>query len=199
MSVSADATGDPVNSSDPSGMYTQGYCLSGSAAWGPAFSGEVCIVETQAGEAGILLTAGGGGGSPNASISINEFFSNATQISQLGGPFASGSVSVGDGPQAGGGLAIGTDPCNNTIVTAEFDGGIGVKLPLPGSFQSGLTTTLAITVHGRVADAIKLDIIGNDAIRGQLPPKAHGNIVRAVGSTIGQAWDAGINFVSGIF
>ena len=197
----ADATGDPVNSWDPSGMYTQGFCLSGSAAWGLAGAGEICIVETQSGQAGILFTRGGGGGSPSASISMNLFVSNATEISQLGGPFGYAQGAFGEGPQVDGGGAIGRDCNNQTIVTVEFGAGLTLKLPLPGSFAAGVTTTSAMTKSGALGNAIALDINMTDLTTGIVPPTAYdsSNPVSGMVNTAKSMYHEVVGVISGLF
>ncbi len=182
-------------------MWTQGFCVNASGAFGIAGTVELCIAETQSHQVGILFTIGGGGGSPSGSVSLNIFTSNATEISQLGGPFAFGQGSVGDGPQIDVRGSVGEDRNNNTIVTAEFGAGLTLKLPLPGSFASGFTTISAMTKSGALGNAIVLDINTTDLTMGIMPPTMYdsSNPVSGVVNTAKSMHHETVGIFTGLF
>ena len=108
------ANGDPMNGSDPSGMYTQGFCVNASGALGISGTVELCIAETQSGQAGIVLNP-------------------------------------------------------------SFGGGLSFKIPLPGSFASGISYTFVIKTHGILSNMIDLHIATVDTQNFKLVPTAFVN------------------------
>jgi len=130
---------------------TFGICLSGGIGFGLGGTGQVCFVESGLGRhLGVTETAGVGGQSPAAGLSVGIEESNATAPGQLRGAFGYGNGSVVIGPDAGitagGSGFIGNDACNNTIVGGEANLGIGAKFPIPFSFGGGGSYTWVQTL-----------------------------------------------------
>ncbi|MHB8264068.1 MAG: RHS repeat-associated core domain-containing protein, partial [Acidimicrobiales bacterium] len=166
--------GDPVNQVDPLGLmcldaldpfssgfgqcwssgykraghfvatHTLGVCLNGEAGAGPAAFGSLCL-GFAGGHFFTMETAGGGGGAPNAGISLGLLFSNATNPHQLAGPFAAVGSSADpfdQGLSVGADGAYGTGPCNSGIWEGQPEVGISLDNPfLPFETHGGVSQT----------------------------------------------------------
>ncbi|MDA8357495.1 MAG: RHS repeat-associated core domain-containing protein [Actinomycetota bacterium] len=161
---------DPVNASDPSGLITCpswvpgcgvvtdvqntvsgvvkrntiGLCLNGEVGAGPAAFASLCL-GFAGGHFFLMETAGGGGGAPNAGVSLGLLFSNATNPHQLAGPFAAAGSSADpfdQGPSVGSDGAYGTGPCNAGVWEAQPEIGLSLDNPLlPFETHGGVTNT----------------------------------------------------------
>lgn len=159
------ADDDPVDNTDPSGLFcwgvcsfsnawndtggkvvhyvashTIGGCVNVNAAFGVGGSAEGCVALV-GGKPTVIGSVEGGGGTPGVSVTGGLLISNAHTPSQLRGAFGVGGVSVGEGLVAGDQAAVGSDACGNTIWTNEIDGGLGLYGPLPFQVFGGVSNT----------------------------------------------------------
>ncbi|MCL4449088.1 MAG: RHS repeat-associated core domain-containing protein [Actinobacteria bacterium] len=160
------AGGDPVNGSDPSGLWgwnpisdvtqawndtggkvahavathTIGLCLNLSAGWGPYGTVSGCVA-LSGGHPTFVGTVGGGGSSPTASVTLGLLLSNAKRPSDLRGLFAGGGGSADFGLSVGDEGAVGTNSCNQAIWQNQFTAGLGLDLPIPFEGHGGATYT----------------------------------------------------------
>jgi len=158
---------NPVNATDPLGMWgtslsgnfaeewhdisgafthqTIGLCVNGEEAGGAAGFGSACI-GFSGGHFFTMESAGGGGGSPNAGVSVGLLISNATNPHQLAGPFAAAGASAkpfDQGPSVGADGAYGEGSCNSGIWEAQPEVGLSAQLPwkIPYEAHGGVSAT----------------------------------------------------------
>ena len=172
-------TGDnPLNGTDPLGLWTHGYCfqLSGAATTGAADpSGSVagCIMDDGEGHQGVALMTSGTLGLPDASASLYKqlvglvkdfianglvsasvsaevFNTNAPSIDDLNGSFNSYGLTAGVGVGKIGVQATGAAICQNGSNTtgALYGVGVGVGIGLPASI--GGTSGFDLSVDGHL-------------------------------------------------
>jgi RHS repeat-associated protein len=113
---------------DPSGRDTISLCLD-------AFVINGCTGVSEQNEIGAYGSFGW-----NGTLGGGVEYSNADCFSQLGGPFAGASVSVG---AVGGGVQFGVDQYGNPIVTGQVSGGIMVGLPASPTVSYTYVTSLS--------------------------------------------------------
>jgi hypothetical protein len=149
--TSADPAGDGLNHysyvhdspetlTDPTGLWTFGFCAAGVGAYVAGVTGEVCVAIGFSGDSGLSygLTETGGGGNyygEGAAGGPGVQISNADTVKDLGGPFgfAGGAVAVGPGG-AGANVFAGRDNKDRLIVGldlqylfgADISAGVGV-------------------------------------------------------------------------
>jgi hypothetical protein len=133
---------DPVNSADPSGMWTVGYCGGAAAAFlGPKGFANACLTRVVDGgpdEIGAVETAGGGGPKLiiGGGVQVAEQFSNADSLSELTGPFAYWELDLQDDEGLGGSVVVftGKTSSNKSIFGIEIGAGLDLNLwkKLPG-------------------------------------------------------------------
>jgi RHS repeat-associated protein len=148
------AADTPVALSDPTGLKTWGLCLSGTATGGLGVTGSLCAViafDPSTGELQIGRTETGGfaTGVPSAGVGAGIQESNASQISELGGPFGYLGGSIGPGVSGTGEVFLGAGPCNSDIVGGSVGVGIGVSVAGTFEFHGGATET-ATQVTGSI-------------------------------------------------
>lgn len=116
-----------------------GGCAGGSAFGGFGVTGSICYYATPSGQSGITLEGGAGGGGPfGANFLIGPSVSNAQNLSDLGGWFAYGGASAGEGPYSAGLQGqIGQNSCGNTIWSTTPGWAPGLRTPAPFSFEGG--------------------------------------------------------------
>lgn len=129
---------DPVNFSDPLGLYTLQLGFSGGVTGfgitGSTFAG---IVIDDKGNIGVYYGGGGGAGVGfGGSFGASGAVSNAATICGVGGPFANASMAAGEG--LGGTLDLFTGPGNGPV--GNVTGG-GVTLGLVGGASSSIQVT----------------------------------------------------------
>jgi RHS repeat-associated protein len=160
------AGNDPVNGSDPLGLWgwnpisdatqawndtgrkvvhavathTIGLCVNLSAGWGPYGTASGCLAFS-GGVPTLVGTAGGGGSSPTGSATLGLLVSNAHKPSDLRGPFAGGGGSFDLGLSLGEEASAGTGSCNQTIWENQVSAGLGLDLPIPFEGHGGVTYT----------------------------------------------------------
>jgi hypothetical protein len=133
------AIDDPVNDTDPTGLSTNGYCVSvqgllieEGVGVGVGGEGEVCLVETSTGQIGLTLTGGYGPAvaeDHTGSLSVVNEKSNANDLSQLGGWFdfysAGAAIPIGEVPVGPGASLGGYVGCSNGQLISGGVFGIG--------------------------------------------------------------------------
>ena len=114
-----------------------GGCVGGSIFAGGDLTGSICYYATPSGQNGITVEGGAGGGGPfGANFLIGPSVSNAQNLSDLGGWFAYGEASAGEGPYSAGIQGqIGQNSCGNTIWSATPGWAPGLRSPAPFSFE----------------------------------------------------------------
>jgi RHS repeat-associated protein len=145
------AGGNPLNASDPSGLITKAFCLTGSAGyWLGGFS-QVCMVagiDDRNGRIsiGTSETFGGPIQTPSASVQLAEMDSTARNVQQTGGPFWYGGISgTLVGPTMGAGLFEGTncDAPGGVVNGIESSVGLGAGTEVHGGRSFTDTQTIA--------------------------------------------------------
>jgi hypothetical protein len=106
-------------------------------------------IATRLSGVGVTGALGGGGGSPSAGVQGGQQISNGTKVSDLGGPFAYAGASGGEAVIGGATGFVGSNSCNQTIVGADVEAGVGANLPLPGEFHGGESYTWYWTPWGQ--------------------------------------------------
>ena len=116
-----------------------GGCVGGSAYAGVGVAEAICYYATPSGQSGFTVEGGAGGGGPfGANLLIGPSVSNAQNLSDLGGWFAYGGGSVGEGPYSAGVQGqIGQNSCGNTIWSATAGWAPSLDVPAPFSFEGG--------------------------------------------------------------
>lgn len=127
---------------DPTGRDTNGVCINAQDAYGFLFGeGSLCIVVSDTGQGGVVLTGGGGGGiGLGVTVGVSGLHSDAAEIYDLEGPFVvgGGDVSAGVGVQAE--TFIGAGHCGQIV-----GGGTGgVAVGATGSGHVGATGALVL-------------------------------------------------------
>jgi len=125
---------------------TVGACIAGDIYLGNAFHAGVCYVATPSGQSGFTFSVGGGFGAPiGASGFAGPMFSNAHDLSDLGGPFSYGWASFGAFPAAAGVAGeVGTNARGQLIGVGSYGWTPAIPLADPlfvevprGSFGGG--------------------------------------------------------------
>jgi RHS repeat-associated protein len=120
--------------------HTIGLCGDSIIAAGLAGTASVCFASV-GGKPTLLVTPGGGGGTPCAGLGGSLLLSNATEPSQLGGWFGFGNISAGELAVITDTVAVGNDADGNTIWTNQFGIGAGVDVPIPFAIAGGASYT----------------------------------------------------------
>jgi len=97
---------------------------------------------------GMTFAGGVGTGIPAASAGGGPMVSNATSVSEQGGPFVVLGGSGQVGLSAGGDIAIGNGPNNGNVIDLSSTVGTGVRLPaveVGGEVHGFMTYTLTWT------------------------------------------------------
>ncbi|MHB8511873.1 MAG: RHS repeat-associated core domain-containing protein [Actinomycetota bacterium] len=121
-----------------------GLCLHFDATFVGGGTLQGCIVLSQGSHLGFTGTVGAGVGSPNAGIGLGLQFSNASQASDLGGPFTYGSASAGIGPTINTGGFAGSTSCGKTIAGYDLGLGLGIGPPISGQVGRSETWTWGV-------------------------------------------------------
>lgn len=133
---------DPINSVDPTGLFTLGVCLGGNSTIGWFLGGILngCLVTANFQSLGFTGTAGGGFQvPPGAGAQVGFQWSNANSISQLRGAFGYLGGSVDLGPHAG------ADVFSNVRVTGvDVGAGVGLDVPIPVEVHGGGSWTCTL-------------------------------------------------------
>ncbi len=180
-SDSPEAGGDPVNQSDPTGLWTEGYCVQagGSVAVGAA-GVQGCIVESNGNqEVGLTFSGGYGVGISLNGSAWKRFLtspseagawkalgasgaatggyeiSNAQNITDLAGPFREHAITLGDG--WGGTATYFTGNSPDGEVTGIY---LGVGVVGGASFTDQKTWTKVRVLSGTAATAVAGIITG---------------------------------------
>jgi RHS repeat-associated protein len=131
--------GNPETLTDPTGLWTFGICIGGSAGAGIGGFVQGCVVVGNSGggqwSSGVTGTIGGGGyAGVGAGITVEGQFSNANSVDDLKGPF--GYLGAGVVLPTGGGF-VGTDSRNRGV------GGVqgGLSFGPGGGIFGGLSFT----------------------------------------------------------
>ena len=125
------ARGDPVMNTDPSGLFSYGWCMTISAGWGPGAMLSECVATTNFRQFGGTATVGSGGQSPGASLTYGSQYSNANSLADLSSWFGYGNFG-GFTPFYGLGGNVGVFG-GNGVMGGSTNLGIGV----PGVDLSG--------------------------------------------------------------
>jgi RHS repeat-associated protein len=118
---------------------TLGGCIGGSAYAGYGVTGSICYYATPSGQSGLTVAGGAGSVGPfGANLLIGPSFSNAQNLSDLGGWFIYAGGSVGEGPYSAGieGL-IGQNSCGKTIWSATPGWAPSLEVPAPLGVEGG--------------------------------------------------------------
>jgi RHS repeat-associated protein len=111
------ALGNPTTLHDPTGRDTIAVCVTGGLGWGPVgIDIDLCVAVSTSGQGGVTGTVSGAGGANlDAYAGVGVQWSNATNLSELGGPFGSagGSGVVGVGVQ--GNVFGGAGECGRIV------------------------------------------------------------------------------------
>jgi hypothetical protein len=123
--------------------HTIGLCLNTAAGFG-LFGTAIGCVAFSGGHFTFIGTVGGGGSSPTASLTLGLLISNATQPSDLRGPFAGAGGSVDAGYSFGDDFSVGNGNANQSIWENEFTAGAGIDpipIPIPFEYHGDVTNT----------------------------------------------------------
>jgi RHS repeat-associated protein len=187
---------DPSNGIDPLGLLTIGFCGAlGGSLLGPSGFAEGCLTRTQLtknDEIGVVGTVGGGGAPSLAGFASGYIsITNATDLSQLRGPFAYTMLNVGD--EFGGSVIVfvGKDSSNKTVFGVEIGGGVQFNInstipAAPFTFGGGIETTGVHEFGGLPAIGAKIAWDAEAAIVG-LAPLAAVNILNDIQSAYATA------------
>jgi hypothetical protein len=172
---------DPLNGTDPLGLYTEGYCIGGSAGAGPlTASASACIVRKSdnrkhhrpkiaititfpywggatysAGKLSKFLKTSSLSASFNGNLNIFYQSSNAKTPQQLGGVFDNFGVA--------GGMGLGAAYVHETGAHGISVQNYGIGLDLGASVSAGQTYTVVLNVTGSAANHINNLILDLDA------------------------------------
>ena len=142
------ANDSPAQYTDPSGLWTLGFCYSiggGIAIFG---SVSVCYVVTSSGDVGQTVSGTFGGISGGfGGVSLGGQACTGTQLSDLTGPFGDVGASAGIGPGIGGDVNFGSDPNGGSAYCANGQGGAEGNLTLPALPAEGHAGVTVTKVH----------------------------------------------------
>lgn len=145
---------DPVNSTDPTGLWTVGVCANVGISIVTWFgTGALRVVVDQEGSIATTETAGTGSGlgigaSANADLQI----SNASTVRDLSGPFQVAGGTVGDLDTSNAEGFTGYDSQGRWVGGAEYGPGIGAGLPVEADSCSTHTKVHVVSGYGAGKD-----------------------------------------------
>ncbi|MEV7415422.1 RHS repeat-associated core domain-containing protein [Streptomyces sp. NPDC089919] len=134
--------GNPLNGSDPSGLWTGGLCLNIGIGFIWGFHAQGCLEIDDDWHAGVNATGANLVATPSGGLGIGLQGSDADTIDDLSGPFKTCGASGGAGVTGGGDYSWGSDSKGNDVHLGEVGAGLGLDIPFPveGHFGESNTT-----------------------------------------------------------